>query len=146
MTNKQLLPEIINYKKTGVISEELGTMIFEIAKNFATKGNFSGYTYKQDMISESVLTVLKYMHNFDPNKSKNPNCFAYFTTIIYHSFLNYIKKQKKHSKIKDICYKKISLLEEDNYSDYYLIKAINYQVLRSLDKPKKKKGVKKKEK
>jgi len=120
-------------------------MIFEIAKNFASKGSYSGYTWKEDMISESVLTCLKYMHNFDPNKQKYPNPFAYFTTIIYHSFLNYIKKQKKHSEIKDICYKKINLLEEDNYGDYYLIKAIDYQILRSLDRVKKK-GVIKKEK
>ena len=142
--NKDLLIEIIKYKKTGIISEELGEMIFKIAKNYATKGNFSGYTYIQDMISEAVLTCLKYMHNFNPNKYKYPNPFAYFTTIIYHSFLNYIRKQKKHSEIKDICYKRIDLLEEDKYNDYYLIKAINYQVLRSLDKPKKKKGVNKK--
>lgn len=136
------MPEIIKYKKTKHISEELGTMIFSIAKNFATKGSYSGYTWKEDMISEAVLTCLKYMHNFDPKKYKYPNPFAYFTTIIYHSFLNYIKKQKKHSEIKDICYKKIQLLEEVNYGDYYLIKAIDYQVLRSLDKVKK--GVNKK--
>ena len=142
--NKDLLPEIIEYKKTGNISEYLGEMIFTIAKNYASKGSFSGYTWKEDMISEAVLTVIKYMHNFDPKKQKYPNPFAYFTTIIHNAFINYIRKQKKHSKIKDICYKQIHLLENDNYSDYYLVKAINYQSLRSLDKPKKKKGVKKK--
>lgn len=147
VNNKDLLEEVIKYRETKHITEELGRMIFEISKNFASKGSYSGYTWKEDMISEAVLTCLKYMHNFDPNKQKYPNPFAYFTTIIYHSFLNYIKKQKKHSEIKDVCYKQIHLLEEDNYSDYYLVKAINYQVLRSLDKPKKKKGViKKKEK
>jgi len=145
VNNKDLLVEMINYRETNHITEELGRMIFEIAKNFASKGSYSGYTWKEDMISESVLTCLKYMHNFDPNKQKYPNPFAYFTTIIYHSFLNYIKKQKKHSEIKDICYKKINLLEEDNYGDYYLIKAIDYQILRSLDRVKKK-GVIKKEK
>lgn len=142
VTNKDLLLEIQEYKKTGIVSEELGEMILSIAKNYATKGSFSGYTWKEDMISESVLTIIKYIHNFDPEKSKN--CFAYFTTIIYHSFLNYIKKQKKHSEIKDKCYKQLHLLEEDNYNDYYLIKAINYQVLRNLDKPKKKGVIKKK--
>lgn len=122
-------------------------MIFKIAKNYASKGNFSGYTWKEDMRSEAVLTCLKYMHNFDPNKQKYPNPFAYFTTIIYHSFLNYIKKQKKHSEIKDICYKKIDLLSDDrndDYNNYYLIKAINYELLRKLDKPKKKGVIKEK--
>ena len=146
VSNKDLLPEMVNYRETKHITDELGEMIFKIAKNFASKGSYSGYTWKEDMISEAVLTCLKYMHNFDASKYKYPNPFAYFTTIIYHSFLNYIKKQNKHSKIKDICYKRIYLLEEDNYNDYYLIKAINYQVLRSLDKPKKKGVSKKKEK
>jgi len=144
VNNKDLLVELKKYKDTKHITEELGGMIFEIAKNFASKGSYSGYTWKEDMISEAVLTCLRYMHNFDAKKYKYPNPFAYFTTIIYHSFLNYIKKQKKHSEIKDICYKKIQLLEEDKYGDYYLIKAIDYQILRSLDKVKKKKGVSKK--
>ena len=134
---KELLFEMAKYKETGVASEELGEMINAIATNFASKGSYSGYTWKDDMIQDAVLTCLKYMHNFDAEKYKYPNPFGYFTTIVCHSFLNYIKKQKKHSEIKDICYKKISLLE-DNYNDYYLIKAIDYQVLRSLDKPKKK--------
>ena len=34
-----------------------------------------------------------YLHNFNPEKSKNP--FAYFTQIIYYAFLRRIQKEKK---------------------------------------------------
>ena len=38
------------------------------------------------------------MHNFNPNKIKNP--FAYFTQIIYYAFLRRIQKEKKQQYIK----------------------------------------------
>jgi hypothetical protein len=38
------------------------------------------------------------MHNFNPDKSKNP--FAYFTQIIYYAFLRRIQKEKKQQYIK----------------------------------------------
>ena len=45
------------------------------------------------MISDAVENCLTYIHNFDPNKSRNP--FAYFTQIIYYAFLRKIQKEKK---------------------------------------------------
>lgn len=50
------------------------------------------------MKAEGILTVIKYLRNFNPEKSNNP--FAYITTIISNSFIGYITKQKKHSQIK----------------------------------------------
>jgi len=131
--NKDLLPEMVRYKETGKISEELGTMILAIATNYSNKGSFYNYTWKDDMIMEGVSTVLRYMHNFDPKKQKNPNPFAYFTTIIHNAFINFIRKQKKHSKIKDVCYKNYKTMEESEGAwEAYLftIKGINYQLLK----------------
>lgn len=127
--NKDLLPLMIEYKKTKKISAELGEMIFRIASNYSKRGNFSSYTWRRDMVSEAVLTCLKYMHNFDPEKQKSPNPFSYFTTICHNSFINYIRKQKKHSKIKDILYKNKEKIEED-IGLIFEIKGINYQELR----------------
>lgn len=137
-SNKSLLVEMQKYKNTckwdekgkfiegsGYISQELGFMIQSIATKYASKGNFSGYTWKDDMIGDAILTCIKYMHNFKPERSKNP--FAYFTQIIHNSFLNSIKKQKKHSKIKDSCYKRGHILNEGKqFSD----KGINYELLK----------------
>ena len=99
--NKDLIVEVIKFKEDGVASEELGQMLLAIATKLSTKGNFAGYTWRQDMISEAVLTCIKYLRNFKPEKSQNP--FAYVTQICKNSFKAYIKKQKTHSLIKDTC-------------------------------------------
>ena len=136
--NKDLLVEIRRYKETckwdnngkyiegtGIIHDELAKMIVVIAKNLSTKPNFSGYTWKDDMVSDAIFTCVKYIHNVKIDE-KNPNPFAYITTICYNSFVNYIRKQKKHSKIKDVCYNnsyKINLEE-------FFCKGINYEKLK----------------
>jgi len=125
--NKDLLVEIDKYKTTGKISEELGRMITAIASNYSDKGSFSGYSWKRDMICDAVFTCVKYIHNFDPDKQKHPNPFAYITTICHNAFVNYIRKQNKHSKIKDICYNRVSVLIEN---DSYMEKGINYENLK----------------
>ncbi len=131
VTNKELLPEIIKFKETwceeekkGEPSEELGRMILLIATRYADKGNFTNYTWKDDMIGDAVLTCLKYIKNFNPEKSQNP--FAYITTICRNAFINHIKKQHRHSEIKDVCYKRHEILFD---GPVYLCKAINYQRL-----------------
>ena len=127
--NKDLLPVMAEYKKTGKISTELGEMIWKIASNYSKKGNFSGYTWREDMVSEAILTCLKYMHNFDAQKQAKPNPFAYFTTICHNSFINYIRKQNKHSKIKDILYQNQDKMQED-IGHVFAIKGINYQIFK----------------
>lgn len=123
--NADLLKELTNYKETGKISEELAKMIMLIAENYSKKPSFIGYTWRQDMISEAILTCIKYIHNFNPEKSKNP--FAYISTICQRSFLMFIKKQKKHSEIKDTCYNNMWRLEEDQR---YTSSSINYENLK----------------
>lgn len=127
--NVDLLVQIKAYRETcryhpetkkfigGKISDTLGRMILQISTGLAAKGNYSGYTWKEDMIAEGVLTVCKYLHNFDPEKSNNP--FAYITQICNHSFKNYIKNQKKHSIIKNAMFEKYDIqLGEDGHLDY----------------------------
>lgn len=147
INNKNLLKELKIYLETDVQTEKLGDMLLLLAKRYSYRGNFAGYTYKDDMICEAVLTCLKYMHNFDLNV-EYPNPFAYFSKIIHNSFLNYIRKQKKHSEIKDICYKNIDFIMpdsncKDEYS-YFDICGINYQPIRGNQKKRKRKKKKKK--
>jgi DNA-directed RNA polymerase specialized sigma24 family protein len=81
------------------IPEKLGQMIYLIAQNLAKKGNFSGYTWKEDMIQDGCLACLLYIHNY---KKEYLNAFGYVTAIIARAFINHIKKQKRHSYIKNI--------------------------------------------
>jgi hypothetical protein len=107
--NKKLYAEMLKYiakvneakekgEKKPRIPEYIGYCILQIATRLATKPNFAGYTYKDEMISDGVENCLTYLHNFDPDKSSNP--FAYFTQIIYYAFLRRISKEKKQTYIK----------------------------------------------
>jgi DNA-directed RNA polymerase specialized sigma24 family protein len=143
INNKNLLAELRTYEETGERTEELGRMFLLLAKRYSDRGNFAGYSWKDDMICEAVMTCIKYMHNFK-TEIENPNPFAYFSRIIHNSFLNYIAKQKTHSKIKDICYKNIDFItpdaKEDDWQNFDIC-AIDYQLIRGNKKKKRKKKI-----
>ena len=82
-------PQITNY---------LGECFLKIATHLSYKPNFVNYMFRDDMISDGIENCVQYIHNFDPEKSKNP--FAYFTQIIHYAFLRRIQKEKKQLDIK----------------------------------------------
>jgi hypothetical protein len=84
--------------ETPRISNYIADCIQKIADGVGEKGNFVNYTYKEDMIGDGVENCLRYLHNFDPEKSKSP--FSYFTTIIWYAFLRRIDAEKKQTYIK----------------------------------------------
>lgn len=107
--NKRLYTEMIKYinaynesKEQGVepprASNYIGQCIWLIANRLSTNRNFIGYTYRDEMIGDAIENCLRYLHNFNPDKSNNP--FAYFTQIMYYAFLRRIEKEKKQSYIK----------------------------------------------
>ena len=109
VNNADFLEALIQYKKLCVEAEDagdekprcpdyIGKCICQIATRLATKPNFSGYSYKDDMISDGIENCLLYMGNFNPEKSQNP--FAYFTQIIWFAFLRRIQKEKKQMYIR----------------------------------------------
>ena len=109
VNNKDLLEALIEYQKDCREAEDagedrprvpdyIGKCIFQIATRLATKPNFSGYSYKEDMISDGIENCLLYINNFNPEKSQNP--FAYFTQIIWYAFLRRIQKEKKQMYIR----------------------------------------------
>lgn len=91
-------PQVTNY---------IGECFLKIANGLSYRPNFINYTYKQEMISDGIENCLQYIHNFNPEKSKNP--FAYFTQIIYYAFIRRINKEKKQTHVKN------KLIEKQNY-------------------------------
>lgn len=109
VNNPDLLAALIEYKRLSREAEDagddrprvpdyIGTCIYQIATRLATKPNFSGYSYKEDMISDGIENCLLYIMNFNEEKSQNP--FAYFTQIIWYAFLRRIAKEKKQMYIR----------------------------------------------
>jgi DNA-directed RNA polymerase specialized sigma subunit len=125
VTNKDLLVEIASFKETGKFSEELGRMVLCIARGISNRANYAGYTWKEDMVAEAALTVVKYLKNFNPEKSSN--AFSYISQICFNAFNNYLNKQKKHSKIKN------QLFENRERIDHMELgedeRAINYSAI-----------------
>ena len=104
VNNPDFLEAMIKFRSSVIEANEsgkerprvphyIGECLMKIAVNLSHKPNFSGYTYKEDMISDGIENCLQYIDNFNPEKSQNP--FAYFTQIIYYAFLRRIAKEKK---------------------------------------------------
>ena len=92
------------------ISDYIGACFLKIANGLSYRPNFINYTYRQEMISDGIENCLQYIHNFNPEKSKNP--FAYFTQIIYYAFIRRIQKEKKQSHVKN------KMIEKQEYLPY----------------------------
>ena len=126
VNNAEFLSAIISYKEaclqaetegkdTPRIPNYIGDCIFQISNRLASKPNFSGYSYKDEMISDGLENAIHALNNFDPNKSSNP--FAYFTQIIWFAFLRRIEKEKKQLYIKHKVVEHSILMDEAIYSD-----------------------------
>ncbi len=111
-----------------LISNYLGDCFLKIATHLSYKPNFVNYMFREDMIGDGIENCVQYIHNFNPEKSKNP--FAYFTQIIYYAFLRRIQKEKKQLEIKTKIiertgYDQVMVVEEGaggSASDYNTIK------------------------
>lgn len=80
-------------KEIGV-SNELTISIYTIAKRLATRYNFNGYPFRDDMVQDAMYVILKYMRNYDLSKT-NPH--AYITTCCWNAFRNRINIEKKNA-------------------------------------------------
>tara|TARA_B100001250_G_scaffold64120_1_gene50564 strand:+ start:493 stop:969 length:477 start_codon:yes stop_codon:yes gene_type:complete len=109
VNNKELLEALIVYRGKVAVAKEkdlpkpritnyLGECFLKIATHLSYKPNFVNYMFRDDMISDGIENCVQYIHNFDPEKSRNP--FAYFTQIIHYAFLRRIQKEKKQLDIK----------------------------------------------
>ena len=92
------------------VTNYIGECFLKIANGLSYRPNFINYTYRSEMVSDGIENCLQYIHNFDPEKSKNP--FAYFTQIIYYAFLRRIQKEKKQTHIKN------KMIEKQQYETY----------------------------
>ena len=111
VNNAEFLKSIIEYKEDCKQAEEnglpkpripnyIGECLLQISQRLATKPNFAGYFYKDEMISDGIENAIKAFDNFDPTKSQTPNPFAYFTQIIWYAFIRRIEKEKKQLYVK----------------------------------------------
>ncbi len=97
--NADLLPAVIEAKQLGVVTDKLISMIQLIAENYSKKHSFVNYSFREDMVSTAVENLCKNALKFNHEKFNNP--FAFYTTAIHNSFLQYMNDEKKHRNIRD---------------------------------------------
>jgi hypothetical protein len=75
-------------------------MFINIANRFASKPNFSSYTYRDEFVGDAIYRMCDKigMINLDHPKC---NIFTYLTMICYHCFIARITKEKKYQKTKE---------------------------------------------
>jgi len=105
LDKNEFLSDIIAYKARKElnpdeqITDYSAKAIMMIAERLANRPNFSGYSYKQDMVSDAIYICLRYFDRFDPHHpTKNP--FGYFSRIAWFAFLQRLAKEKKQVAIK----------------------------------------------
>jgi len=120
INNADFLQALIRWKAAtkenpkAKMEEYIGECFMKIALGRARHPWYNGWTFKDDMIAEAVLTCMKYAHNFDPEKTENP--FAYFTQYCNNAFQQVMEREKKLTDFKfDMV--KISQLNSEQY-DY----------------------------
>ena len=122
VNNKEFLAALIKYredveiarlqdKTKPVIPRYIGECFLKIANHLSFKPNFVNYMFKEDMISDGIENCVQYIHNFNPEKSRNP--FAYFTQIIHYAFLRRIQREKRQLEIKN------KIIEKSGYNEVF---------------------------
>jgi hypothetical protein len=99
VTNKALLAEFKISREKGEMTKELAKMVMLICERYARRGSYASYTYNEDLQSFALMNLVKSWKSFNPEKSQNP--FAYFTSCIHNSFLQYLNQERKHRNIRD---------------------------------------------
>jgi len=92
----------------GKITNSLAMMFMKLCERYATRANWRGYTYNDEMQSQALMQLSQIGLQFDESKSENP--FAYYTAAITNSFTRILNLEKKNQNIRD------DLLEQNNMS------------------------------
>jgi hypothetical protein len=98
-------------KTHGQMTDKLAHMFIKLCERYATRSNWRGYTYNDEMRSEALLQLSKIGLQFDESKSQNP--FAYYTAAITNSFTRVLNVEKRNQNIRD------DILEMNNLTPSY---------------------------
>tara|TARA_R110000796_G_scaffold46462_9_gene112227 strand:+ start:21065 stop:21919 length:855 start_codon:yes stop_codon:yes gene_type:complete len=83
----------------GNMTNKLAHMFIKLCERYATRSNWRGYTYNDEMRSQALLQLSQIGLQFDESKSQNP--FAYYTAAITNSFTRVLNIEKRNQNIRD---------------------------------------------
>ena len=86
-------------KDHGTMTKTLAHMFMKLCERYATRSNWRGYTYNDEMRSQALLQLSQIGLQFDESKSQNP--FAYYTAAITNSFTRVLNIEKRNQNLRD---------------------------------------------
>ena len=86
-------------REHGQMTRKLAQMFMKLCERYATRSNWRGYTYNEEMRGQALLQLSQIGLQFDESKSQNP--FAYYTAAITNSFTRILNIEKKNQNIRD---------------------------------------------
>jgi hypothetical protein len=98
-------------KEHGQMTNKLALMFMKLCERYATRSNWRGYTYNDEMRCQALLQLSQIGLQFDEFKSQNP--FAYYTAAITNSFTRVLNIEKRNQRIRD------DILEMNNFNPSY---------------------------
>ena len=86
-------------REHGTMTNKLAHMFMKLCERYATRSNWRGYTYNDEMRSQALLQLSQIGLQFDESKSQNP--FAYYTAAITNSFTRVLNIEKRNQNLRD---------------------------------------------
>jgi hypothetical protein len=86
-------------KEHGSMTPKLAHMFIKLCERYATRSNWRGYTYNEEMRGQALLQLSQIGLQFDESKSQNP--FAYYTAAITNSFTRVLNIEKRNQNLRD---------------------------------------------
>ena len=86
-------------REHGTMTRTLAHMFMKLCERYATRSNWRGYTYNDEMRSQALLQLSQIGLQFDESKSQNP--FAYYTAAITNSFTRVLNIEKRNQNLRD---------------------------------------------
>jgi hypothetical protein len=117
--------EIMNYYDTNHMSNNLAEMVSKISHKLSYASNFINYSYREEMVGDGVVRMMKALLAKKYDREKGTNPFSYFTRIAFNAFRNRIKKEKHIHETHEKYQEELELLSS-NYNNIVKNKNASY--------------------
>jgi hypothetical protein len=127
INNNELLKALNDYKESldlaklegkpnPKIPEYIGECIMRLVDNLAKRSNFRGYSFVDEMKSDAIENIIKYINNYNPSNEKQ-NPFGYFSITAWRAFVRRIATEKKELYLKYKSVEKFGSIDENELFD-----------------------------
>ena len=128
---KEFDEEIMTYYKSADMSDNLAMMISKISNKLSYAPNFINYSYREEMVGDGIIRMMKALIAKKYNREKGTNPFSYFTRIAFNAFRNRIKKEKHIHETHEKYQREFMLMSE---SFNHLSKNNNINIMKERDR------------